>query len=408
MAANRSETDPTLENAYLSVEGLSESDASLLQDLARRDWAFADAKTQQHAHGIHPYPAKFIPQIPRRLIKELHPKDGTATFDPFCGSGTTLLESVMQGIPAIGVDINPLAVLLSKVKSRPLDEPLNDPAHSIAQRARAWIEEGDDYNIPEIPRLDHWFQDHVAKVVAFLVDEIRNVDVSERARDALKIALSSILVKVSNQESNTRYAAVEKDVSETDVVSYFETSAIKISNTLNQIIEKPLFPDVRSTEVTVIQADSRELRNDVPDWNVGLIVTSPPYPNAYEYWLYHKYRMYWLDMDPISAKENEIGARPFYSKENGLTADDFERHMHQCFLTFNDLLEKGRYVCILVGNSQIRGEAVDNGEIIKRVGKKSGFALRASIPREIPSTSSSFNPSNRSTRNERVMILESK
>jgi len=396
------------ESIYLDVEGVSTEEAETLERLAQQDWTFSGADTQQYAHSIHPYPAKFIPQIPRRLIDALHPKDGSATFDPFCGSGTTLLESVMQGIPAIGVDINPLAVLLSRVKSRPLDQPLDSIARSIADEARELIQNDESYQVPDIPNLDHWFQEHVSEIVSLLVDKIDRVETDHTAKDALRIALSSILVRVSNQESNTRYAAIEKSVNQEDVVDQFQKASIKISETLRGVVGSPLFPDLRSTEVEVVQADSRELHKDLPDWNVGLIVTSPPYPNAYEYWLYHKYRMYWLGMDPIAARNNEIGARPFYSRENGLTAEDFARHLDQCFSAFRRLLSTDNYACILVGNSTIRGEKVDNGEIVTEIGEENGFRLRASIPRQIPSEKSSFNPSIGSIRNERVIILQKK
>lgn len=396
------------QSIYLDVEGTSTKQAETLERLARQDWAFADANTQQYAHSIHPYPAKFIPQIPRRLIDALHPKDGSATLDPFCGSGTTLLESVMQGIPAVGVDINPLAVLLSRVKSRPLEQPLDNIARSIADEARELIQNDESYQVPDIPNLDHWFQEHVSEIVSLLVDRIDQAEAGHTVKDALRVALSSILVRVSNQESNTRYAAIEKSVSQEDVVDQFQKAAVKISETLRSVVGSPLFPDLRSTEVKAIQADSRELHKDLPDCNVGLIVTSPPYPNAYEYWLYHKYRMYWLGMDPIAARNNEIGARPFYSKENGLTSEDFARHLSQCFSSFKKLLSTDNYACILVGNSTIRGEKVDNGSIVAKVGEENGFKLRASIPRKIPSKKSSFNPSIGSIRNERVIILQKK
>ena len=57
--------------------------------LTAADWHFANAKTQNGVNGIHPYPAKFIPQIPRQLIEILAPSPGSVVFDPFCGSGTT-------------------------------------------------------------------------------------------------------------------------------------------------------------------------------------------------------------------------------------------------------------------------------------------------------------------------------
>ena len=67
-------------------------------------------------HGIHPYPAKFIPQIPSCLV-ETYSRKGDVILDPFCGSGTTLLETIIRDRQAIGVDVNPIATLISKVKT---------------------------------------------------------------------------------------------------------------------------------------------------------------------------------------------------------------------------------------------------------------------------------------------------
>ena len=75
--------------------------------LTAADWHFATAKTQTGVHGIHPYPAKFIPQIPRQLIEILAPSAGSVVFDPFCGSGTTLVEAQSAGYSSVGVDSQP-------------------------------------------------------------------------------------------------------------------------------------------------------------------------------------------------------------------------------------------------------------------------------------------------------------
>jgi len=82
------------------------------------DWNFSEVKPDA-IHNVHPYPAKFIPEIPRLLLQNLRPSPGQAVFDPFCGSGTTLVEAQRLGFPTVGVDLNPIACLLTKVKTTP-------------------------------------------------------------------------------------------------------------------------------------------------------------------------------------------------------------------------------------------------------------------------------------------------
>ena len=90
-----------------------------------------------------------------------------------------------------------------------------------------------------------------------------------------------------------------------------------------------------------------------PD-SVAASIFSPPYPNAYEYWLYHKYRMYWLGYDPIEVRTHEIGARPFYSGSGRLTEDDFAGQM-QSFRRLLVATAPGGMCFVVVGDSIIRG-----------------------------------------------------
>ena len=88
-------------------------------------WAFqrlyATAETHELTHGLHPYPAKMVPQIARVLIDKFSNK-GETVLDPFCGSGTVLVESLISGRDGIGVEINPLAILISKAVTTPIEE----------------------------------------------------------------------------------------------------------------------------------------------------------------------------------------------------------------------------------------------------------------------------------------------
>ena len=127
------------------------------------DWNFHSAETQPHLHALHPYPARFIPQIPRRAIEEWS-KKGEVILDPFCGCGTTLLESILLERPAIGVDNNRVAHLISQAKTTPYthddlrelqrfisDIPLCMLSLTTEAQANVWI--------PDFKNLNAWFDE---------------------------------------------------------------------------------------------------------------------------------------------------------------------------------------------------------------------------------------------------------
>jgi DNA modification methylase len=157
--------------------------------------------------------------------------------------------------------------------------------------------------------------------------------------------------------------------------------------------------------VKVINKDVLKVRSEDIGCPVSLVVTSPPYPNAYEYWLYHKYRMYWLGMDPLGVREKEIGARPHYFKKNPHTPADFERQMGEVFALLAGVLISGGHACFQVGNSLIRGELIDNAAALRRAAEAHGFRLVASMTRDIPIFKKAFNPRNSRIRREDVLVL---
>ena len=375
------------------VENVSRTVVAKLESVM---WEFEDAKTNDLIHNIHPYPAKFIPQIPRELIRLFHPGRGQVVFDPFCGSGTTLVESVAAGIPAVGVDLNPLAVLISKVKT-------NLPGKMISPVARQIVGAAHQENvpIPDIPRLDHWFLPDVQQVLSCLVRQINLIEEIDD-RDALKITLSRIIVRVSNQDSDTRYAAVKKDINKNQVYDLF----VKSAEAIDRAIAKETGNLFRSNSTCrVLHRDILDVSPEDIGCNVGLVVTSPPYPNAYEYWLYHKYRMYWLGMDPIAVRSAEIGARPHYFKKNHQTEDDFERQMGQTFRLLSRIMLKGAVACFLVGRSIIHGRHVDNCALLERAAALHGFRQTASVSRKILATRKAFNPAHGKINEESIVLF---
>ncbi len=367
-----------------------------LEAVQGADWDFANSGTKERIHGIHPYPAKFIPQIPRKLITLLKPLAGKAIFDPFCGSGTTLVEAQDAGYRSIGVDLNPIAALISKVKTHPPSEPIAPLAEQISLTAV------DSPATEDIPRLDHWFQPEVQRALQGIVNGIAQIS-NESQRDALRVALSSIVVRVSNQESDTRYAAIQKQTSPELVHSLFRRAAAEIdqahSNHSGGLFARKLPP------AKILSQDVLTLKPSDVSERVGLVITSPPYPNAYEYWLYHKYRMYWLGFDPIAVRTAEMGARPHYFKKNHQTEADFERQMGRVFELISNVLEDDGLVCFLVGRSIIHGRTINNAELLERAAAQHGLVRLLETGRSIPSTRKAFNPTHGTIAKETLLVF---
>jgi hypothetical protein len=134
-------------------------------------------------------------------------------------------------------------------------------------------------------------------------------------------------------------------------------------------------------------------------------VFSPPYPNAYEYWLYHKYRMYWLGFDPLGVRAREIGARPFYSGAGKLDGADFARQMQPVFGALAGALRPDGIVLVVVGDSRIRGREVDNGALLIEIARAADLRLVASTRRVIRRTRRSFNLSVARATEEHVLLF---
>src|SRR5438445_985066 len=364
--------------------------------LARVAWDFADANASRRSiHAFHSYPARFIPEIPRTVIHELKPPRNALVFDPFCGCGTTLVEAQQAGYASVGVDLNPIGCLLSRVKTTPLPSNLV----GLANRCVTDAQQSEAPPLPHIPNLTHWFRPDVCEALAALCLRIRDVRDSA-TKDALEAVLSSIIVRVSNQDSDTRYAAVTKSVSAETVFDAFAESARTLASLA---LTLPLLSEARSVVINRNVFDFRP--SDIPG-EVGLVVTSPPYPNAYEYWLYHKYRMWWLGYDPLAVKSSEIGARAHFFSGRRMEKEDFHLQMAGVFKLLAEVMRDGAYCCFVAGDSKIHGRIVDNAELLLKAATQHGFKLVFKSDREINPHRKSFNLHHARIKREHVLVWE--
>lgn len=376
------------------------------------DWAFAKSNTSYSTHDFHPYPAKFIPQIPQTLIRVLS-EPGDTVLDPFCGSGTTLVESLLLGRNAIGVDLNPLAVLISKAKTTPLSsrkiariskflDALERDFSNLykASTDERWPQHNLPAPLPLIPKLDFWFDSIAIREAAIIkryIDEISD----EVLRNFLAVAFSSILVSISKQDSDTRYVRREKNIRPLDAFKKFQARVYHMLKKISEFSKIANLP-----KALVYHRDSRDLSFLKPA-SVHLIVTSPPYPNAYSYHLYHQYRMLWLGMDPWAFKKDEIGSHRKYSKKtNGATAETFAAEMQQCFDGLHRVLIEGGRFCLVIGDSIVRGQLIDNSQLLRPIAEASGFQFEAEFQRPIDPTRKAFNPKIGKIKHEHILVFK--
>lgn len=407
----------TREEAQAIVEfadgGQPEKLRTPVDRLQEIDWDFEDADTGYLTHALHPYPAKFIPQLPNTLIQELS-SVGDTVLDPFCGSGTSLVEALLLKRHAIGIDASPLACLVSRGKTVRLDEHDFEQLEDLRTRVESFrrarstgalplFPESDIGIKPLIPdsayEMEGWFSPQVFQELGIL-RRLCSELASNRARTAALMAFSSIIVSVSLQDSDTRYVRKEQDLEPGETANRFLNRLEEYTRCLAEFADvvEPRF------DCAVLHRDVLDRPTVEP---VDLVVCSPPYPNAYSYHLYHRSRMLWLGMDQPEFKEREIGSHRKYSRkgDNAADADTFRAEMRTVLEWLAGRVRSGGYACFVLGNSIIKGETVNNPDILCELTEPSPFYVEANIPRAIEKTSSSFNPESNKDRNERILIF---
>jgi hypothetical protein len=385
-----------------------------MQALNDIDWDFRDAKTNYLTHRIHPYPAKFIPQIPNALIQELS-SVGDTVGDIFCGSGTTLVEALTLKRHAVGIDANPLACLIANSKTGVINEVDSEALQALVVRSRQFsdsIQAGSTDDLlqtghfvskawrPDFAKLRFWFEDHVIEELAEALNWCRCLP-TEAARTLALTSFSSIVVAVSRQDSDTRYVRRNKNIPQGETLRRFARTveqATQAAQEFSDIVEPRFRRHI--IEANLLDAPS------VP--TMDLVVCSPPYPNAYSYHLYHMTRMIWLGMDQPKFKREEIGSHRKYSNpgKNAATAGTFRSEFTSILHWLSRNLKRGGHACFVVGNSTLKGEALDNAAIISASGHLAGFRETMRIDRTMQATKKAFNPVIGKIKQEQILVLE--
>lgn len=265
---------------------------------------FAKAKTNYASHGVHSFSAKFPPQLAAWGINKFT-RRGERVLDPMCGSGTTLVEAMLLGRNSFGVDIDPLARLISQVKSTPLDpvrlkircDQLFSEFKDSVLRLREARRLRTPYNslpeIPDFPNRDYWFLPEVSEELVLLKSTIQKME-AEEFRNYFYLVFSSLIItKGKTSVANVRDLAhsrphFARPATPPDVLATFSQKLWRLSN---GIIAFSLACD-RQAKAEIIGDDATRL--PIASGTVDLVFTSPPYVNAIDYQRAHKFSLFWL------------------------------------------------------------------------------------------------------------------
>lgn len=359
-------------------------------------------------HSFHSYPAKLIPQIAGSAIKEFSEKNDTV-LDPFCGSGTSLIEANLLNRNAVGFDLNPLACLIAKTKTSCLNEQeLENSANELLKKLHSRLK-NEQLTLNDFVVMDgeyfeekaKWFQKPAIIALQNLKELINEIEDSA-IKDFCLVAFSSILKEVSSAKSVYKLSMLKKQrkVNKLSVLNAFKEETNTMLRAMKKFNEKS-----NSNSMQIYCKDARKLNNPIEE--VDFIVTKPP-AISFDLLKYFKMNFWWLDLRDVKEinkgiigvrrigkqkKVKEIGIRIAdelveevleKKKCDAIALSNYYADMKKVFTEMQGVLKEGKHCCVYATNSTLRGIDTQSPEIFCEIGKETGFELENRIKRVIP------------------------
>jgi DNA modification methylase len=400
-----------------------------LVKLLRGDLNFHNDHSLYAAHNFHAFPAKFPPQLPQKFILSLT-DPGDIVLDPMAGSGTTILEAYFANRLAIGFDIDPLALMISKTKVTPLNaERVDKFGYQVLCQARKKLVE-QRQSLEQIRQIrwdekswefiDYWFTHENQLELIALIDEIDRIP-DPAIRLFLRLAFSAIIITKSGGVSlaldlaHTRphRAKLVIDQNGREILREIQDEPPKHLDILTKNLRSPIdeFEKRYKSNLRGISPSSEKMLPPLLTWGdaqkiplrddcVDLIVTSPPYAaNAIDYMRAHKFSLVWLGfpLEGLSQKrQTYIGGEtvnnvnleelPTFAKgiidhlakldrKKGLTLHRYYSEMNRVLREMYRVLKPGKAAIVVVGSSIIRGIDTETQNSLAAIGKTIGFEV---------------------------------
>ena len=372
-------------------------------------WDFQSSHTKEYTHCFHTYPAMMIPQIARRLLNS-YGVEGGWLLDPYCGTGTSLVEASIYGMHSVGCDINPLVRLiattkLTRISLKELDTVLNkldDLLFQITFRSDSFP----NPPIPDIQNLDYWFSTEVTNSLAYLLQKIKEIK-NHAIRNFMTVAFSETVREVSYTRTSSfklhRMPEQKLKHFNPDVYGIFRKKLYRNREGLRDYLE--IRKDVESS-ISDANTVIGEHPLPYPIGGYNLVITSPPYGDSQTtvaYGQFSRLPAEWLGISnarkidkmamggnhykeslsntPVTKAIEEIRSID-KKRSNDVTA--FYIDLSRSINSVAEILAQRSTICYVVGNRRVKDIQLPTDEFVVSAFEKHGFSHKETIVRNIP------------------------
>lgn len=370
------------------------------------EWDFKEYNSNIYSHGFHQYPAKFIPQLARKLLR-VFTIEQSVILDNFMGSGTTLIEGMLLNRKeVIGIELNPFACFMAKVKTTPIaPEILNNYFYIIKNQ----YNQINSYKLQNFNNIRFWFKDKQIEDLSKLKECIVSIN-DNRIRDFFLLCMSEVIRKVSLTYHNGFKLHRDKNKLTEDFTPdtffYFENVCKR-----NIALMRDFYNKVKDTQtsIKIIYGDSCKKQN-IEKESVDFILTSPPYGDSrttVAYGQFSRLSWQWIENDTGICKLDEtlLGGKVTnkrrdileFSKTlklqyNNINLIDCKR-ANEVLSFYADLfkainnayyyLKKGKYFVLVTGNRTVKNVFLRTDLIITELADAIGFKTEKILYRNI-------------------------
>ncbi len=372
-------------------------------------WSFKTADTKEYTHCYHTYPAMMIPQVARKLIEDYAPEGKLEMIlDPYVGSGTTLVEASIEGIHAVGTDLNPLARFISTVKTRHynIDAVMEAQARILTDIMTYNPEKVRNTDFSRISNYSFWYTKDRLYKLSYLTQCIN--ELQKDIKGFFLVCLSETVREVSFTRNGEfkRYRMSAKQLGKfnPDVFGIFER---KVTRNINGLTA---FNEVNQENLATICSFNSSLgipAEILPEGSVDMVVTSPPYGDSHTtvaYGQFSRWANEWFnfenakDLDKmlmggkISRKikfetesiKEELEAIKEQDEKRFFEVTSFLNDYWDSIQNVAKTIRKGGRVCYVVGNRRVKSIQINLDYFTAEMFEKCGFKHNITIVRDIP------------------------